>query len=178
MRKLLNNPWVVAALAGAAIAFVWVSLAPATKSQRVVAAAPVESPDQAPAELPTADAALSSVQDALKQLILPAAPRDPFAVHKTSDTSQVQEKKPEEPDFIDTAHLSGVWTQNGATLLLINDHIRSVGDSIGRFKIESASQEGVWLTHWKGRTFLTLGKSFVLNTPARPTASTSSQKTP
>ena len=143
-----------------------------------MAAVPEETVAQTTAEPPTGEAAQPSVQEALKLLLSPQAPRDPFAVHATNEPTQVQEKKHEEPDFVDTAHLSGVWSQNGVTLLLINDHISNVGDSIGRFKIESANQEGVWLTHWKGRTFLALGKSFVLNTPARLAANLTSQRIP
>jgi hypothetical protein len=174
MRKLLNNRLVVAALAVAAIAFVWFSLAPTTRVQRVAVAAPVETDAQITAEPPASEAVHPSAQDALKQLALPKVPRDPFATRATVESAPDGEKK-EEPDFVDTAHLSGIWTQNGVTFVLINEHVRSVGDSIGRLQIESASRDGVWLTHWKGRTFLALGKSFVLKTPVRQSGNISSQ---
>ena len=166
MRKLLNNPWVVAALAVAAIAFVWFSLAPTTKVQSFANTTPVEPETQPAAEPAPDEVARPSAQEALKLLPLAKSSRDPFATRATIEPTQTVEKQ-EEPDFVDTAHLSGIWIQNGATLVLINEHIHSVGDSIGRLQIESANQEGVWLTHWKGRTFLALGKSFVLKTPAR-----------
>jgi hypothetical protein len=165
MRKLLNNPWVVATLALAAIAFVWFSLAPTTTVRRVATAVPAEPDAQTAIEPPVAESARPSDQDALKHLSFSNAPRDPFATRAKTDPTQALQKK-EEPDFVDTAHLSALWTQNGATLVLINDRIHNVGDSFGRFKIESAGPDGVWLSHWRGRTFLALGKNFVLKTPA------------
>lgn len=163
MRKLLNNRWFVAALATMAVAMVWVSLRPATSMRNAHATAG----DFAAAEeeaLSAGEPATLSTRDALKQLSTPAAVRDPFAARVTASATP---EKPAEPDFVDTARLFGIWTQNGETLLLINEHIRSVGDSIGRLKIESAGDQGIWLTHWQGRTYLAVGKSFVLKTPGR-----------
>jgi hypothetical protein len=175
MRKLLNNRWFVAALALAAIALIWSSLAPEGKTGRVaVAPAPSASVAEAAAE-PSADEAIPlSAQTALKQLIIAKSSRDPFALRTSAEPVNIHQEK-EEPDLLDSAHLTGVWTQNGTTLVLINDHIRNIGDSIGRLTIESASQEGIWLTHWKGRTFLALGKSYVLRTPARQPMNISSK---
>ena len=175
MRRLLNNPWVVAALAVAAIAFVGFSLVPTTKVPSFVATAEPEA--QAVTELPTSDTPHVSAQDALKQLPRATVTRDPFATHATTELVQEVEQK-QEPDFVDTVHLSGIWTQNGATFVLINEHVRCVGESVGRLQIESASQDGIWLTHWKGRSFLELGKSFVLKTPARQSGNLSTTLIP
>jgi hypothetical protein len=174
MRKFLNNPWIVATLAVTAVAAMWYSLMPASTVQQLATAALASTEAPTVSELPTSEAPPLSAWDALKQIASTIALRDPFAIRSTTEPTRVAEKQPD-PDFVDTAHLSGIWTQNGATLILINDQIHNIGESIGRFKIESASQEGVWLEHWKGRTFLALGKSFVLKTPANRQGAISSQ---
>lgn len=163
MRKLLNNRWFVAAMATTAIVLAWSSLEPATAPGIAVGGNldPM-------AETSVMDEASSSPQETLPELPLAKNVRDPFAIFAMTETSEIAEKP--EQDFVDTAHLSGIWTQNGATFVLVNEQIRSIGDSIGRLTIESASQEGVWLTHRNGRSFLALGKTFVLKTPGRPTA--------
>jgi hypothetical protein len=167
VRKLLNKPWFVATLAAAALLLAARSLlfqhAPEAGADGGVAPTDVAAaaPDSA-APIAAAAQPAPSIEVALNALAISRAPRDPFAV-------------PAGPaivagipvaDFIDRAHLSAVWTQNGATLVLINDVIHQAGDVIGRLTIESATQEGVWITHWKGRDFLPLGGTFTLNTPA------------
>jgi len=177
MKKFLNNPWVVTALAVAAIAFVWSALAPTTAppsrtdATAALAPAPEETKTTTEAQL-VGDFVLSSM-DALKQILLPKSSRDPFAVRTAAEpTASIEITN--EPELVETVHLSALWTQNGATLILINDHIRTVGDTLGRIKIESATQQGVWLSHKKGRSFLSLGKDFVLRTPVGQTAPISS----
>jgi len=170
MRKLLNKPWFVILLAVAAIAAMWSSLAPAKKPARVASSAPIVADAQAQTSTePIADEALPQAAiDLLKQLPHPKTSRDPFAITQVAQPTQDVETTPTEPDSTDAVHLSALWTQNGATLALINNRICKVGDSIGRLTIESATAQGVWLTHAKGRAFLETGKSFVLKTQARP----------
>ena len=165
MRKLLNNRWFVAALAIAALAFVWSSLRTPASAGRV-AAVPAETASPAPEETIPNDTAVATPLQALKLLPAPKAPRDPFAI-RAADEPIAQVDTTEQPDFVDTANLTGIWTQNGASLLVVNNRISQIGDTIGRLTIESADQQGIWLTHWKGRTYLAIGKSFVLKTPAR-----------
>ena len=108
------------------------------------------------------DSAHATIASTIRNLQLPGPIRDPFAIH----VKAVVADKAAAPDLIDTVHLSAIWTQDGQTLVLINDHICQGGDEIGRLKIESATQDGVWITHWKGRNFLSIGGNFTLNTPA------------
>ena len=113
-------------------------------------------------------AAPVTIDSVLKELSSTAAARDPFGVPAKAEAPAAA--KPEQPDLVDTVHLSAIWTQGGETLVLINDTILSAGDDIGRIKVETATQDGVWLTHWKGRDFVALGGSFTLTTPARQAA--------
>ena len=174
MRKLLNNPWFVTAMSLLAAALAWSSLrstdSSSTGQTAAVSTEPVATETEQP--LPGGTLTSASPSEILKQLVLPKPTRDPFA-SRNSQAATPAEATVELPDLVDTAHLTGIWTQNGATLLLINDHVAKVGETIGRLTIESASQDGVWLTHWKGRDFLAVGKSFVLRTPARMQASAS-----
>ncbi len=166
MRKSLNNPWIVSALALAAVAFVGQSLWP----KRIIAG-----PAAAPAVAPVAESAATNqppgdatmVQSAEELLALTGQParRDPFApAGKTVAAMAAVEKA--RPDLVDTVHLSAVWAQEGAVYAVINDTIVRPGDAIGRLKIESATTDGVWLVHWKGRDHLALGGDFTLRTPA------------
>lgn len=170
MRKLLNKPWFVALLAIAAIAAVWSSLAPAVKTPRPATNVPAEPEPASAATEPTTNSEAQSAPspDTLKQLP-PAKPtRDPFAVSKPAQSAKpADERVSDEPDLIDTVHLTALWTQDGATLIYLNDHIQHVGDTIGRLTIDSATPQGIWLSHAKGKTFLETGKTFTLKTPAR-----------
>jgi len=106
------------------------------------------------------------VREALKALTIPkTALRDPFAPRAREDEANPTETSVA-PDVVDSVHLSALWTQGGATYTLINDRICQVGDKIGRLQIESATQDGVWISHWKGRDFISLGGDFTLRTPA------------
>jgi hypothetical protein len=165
MRKWLNNPWFVTAMSVLAIGLAWSSLRP-TQSSHHRAAASYAEPIAPAIEQPPSDSATTSVspEEASKQLVAPKTSRDPFAA-RTVQTAAVVETI-EVPDSVDTAHLSAVWSQNGATLLLVNNRMSKVGDTLGRLTIESATRNGIWLTHWTGRDFLTVGKTFVLKTPA------------
>jgi hypothetical protein len=165
MRKWLNNPWFVTAMSALAVGLAWSSLRPADSGRRPAAASYTE-PIAPTDEQPQSDAVTSSAtpDEVSKQLVAPKTARDPFAA-RTVQTAAVVETVVL-PDSVDTAHLSAVWKQNGATLLLVNDRMSKVGDTFGRLTIESATQNGIWISHWKGRDFLAVGKSFVLKTPA------------
>ncbi|ATC65500.1 hypothetical protein CMV30_16965 [Nibricoccus aquaticus] len=176
MKKLLNNPWVVGVLALAAVAFVAHSLIPAGGSPGVSEVAE----DAGNGELPggessgtTADA--GSVRDAIKELSgNPAATRDPFSSRaKAVAVSATPAEKVPAPDVVETVRLTALWTQNGGTYALINERICRVGDKLGRITIETATQDGVWVTHWKGRDFIALGAAFTLTTPALKAAALS-----
>lgn len=168
MKKLLNKPWFVALLALSAAAFVgnaiWEGMrgnSPAGVGAVADAALPAEgeTSGETPVALPTTDA--------LKALVIPkAVARDPFALRERAEAAGVADATVLAPDSVETVHLSALWTQRGETFTLINDRICQAGDVIGRLKIESATQEGVWLTHWKGRDFIALGRDFTLRTPA------------
>ncbi|MBK9991198.1 MAG: hypothetical protein IPP19_10810 [Verrucomicrobia bacterium] len=169
MRKLLNNPWFVTAMALLAVALMWSSLRTSDGNSSISAAGdPAETavdPNTSEQPLPSGEMPTASSQDALKKLIIPKQSRDPFASRNVQPAATVETV--EQPDLLDSVHLTGIWSQNGATLLLLNNRVTQVGDTIGRITIESADPDGVWLTHWKGRDFLTVGKIFVLRTPVR-----------
>jgi hypothetical protein len=172
MRKLLNNPWVVGALALAALAFVGMPLLPrqsaggSPDSQSSVVVDDAVSVDETGEETLPAGAAPSDIALALKELAITTPLRDPFAARiKTLPASVIAEQAPV-PDSVDTLRLSAIWIQGANTFVLINGAIRQAGDAFSRFKIESATRDGVWVTHWKGRDFLSLGTDFTLITPA------------
>jgi len=168
MKKLLNKPWFVAVLALAAAAFVGNAVYQGVRGPAYGSGAPASTEAIAPAEASTVaegETVRLPASDALKALVIPkTAVRDPFAQRAKDETAAVE--KIVAPDLVETVHLSALWTQSGATFTLINDRICQAGDEIGRLKIESATQEGVWITHWKGRDFLALGGDFTLRTPA------------
>ena len=167
MRNLLNKPWFVAVLALAALAFVVQSLRP----QRIaVGPSGVAAANPADAAVPEVSQAvgnpvISPTRDELTALTGAVAQRDPFAPSAKSAAVLAAIEKAR-PDQLDTVHLSAIWTQDGATYVLLNGSIHLPGDEIGRLKVETASTDGVWLTHWKGRDHLELGDDFTLRTPA------------
>lgn len=168
MKKLLNKPWFAAVLALAAVLLVGNSLLTGGKGSTGKGGASNFAANSTSLETEGATEEVSRVPagDALKALVIrPSALRDPFA-QPTREEVVVTAEKTSLPDLVDTVHLSALWTQSGATFTLINDRICQAGDEIGRLKIESATQEGVWITHWKGRDFLALGGDFTLKTPA------------
>ncbi|MEO6992684.1 MAG: hypothetical protein ABI273_03550 [Lacunisphaera sp.] len=166
MRKLLNKPWFAAVLALAAIVAVATAFLPGGGKFKMSGLG--LSADSADASAST-DGELKLSRWAMVQKIqVPINFRDPFAV-KTRAVDNIVEKAPE-PDAVDTVHLSALWIQGGRTLALINDRICETGDQIGHLKFESATQDGVWLSHWNGRNFLKVGGDFTLNTPAKQLA--------
>ncbi|HWA24604.1 MAG TPA: hypothetical protein VG734_02940 [Lacunisphaera sp.] len=167
MRKLLNNPWIVTALAVVAVACAARSLWPARPEgvAPTIPAAANPTETQAPDALPATAATAALSSDDLTNLTGTAVRRDPFApASRTASVATATEKA--NPDFVETVHLSALWAQDGVTYAVMNGNIVRPGDEIGRLKIESASADGVWLVHWKGRDHLALGDEFTLHTPA------------
>ena len=166
MRKLLNNPWIVAALALAAAAFVGQSLWPRRNGAGPAVVPAMANVADAPGvDQVVADGATAPSADELMALTTTTARRDPFAPAGKSVAALAALEKAR-PDLLDTVHLTAIWAQEGATYAVINDTIVRPGDAIGRLKIESATTDGVWLVHWKGRDHLELGGDFTLRTPA------------
>jgi hypothetical protein len=164
MRKLLNKPWFAAVLAVAAIVAVATAFFPGGGKFKIAGLG--SSADVADTGV-AADGEHASVWALVQKIQVPANLRDPFAI-KAKPVEMVEQAP--EPDVVDTVHLSALWMQDGRTLALINDHIYEDGDKIGHLKMESATQDGVWLSHWKGRDFIKLGEDFTLNTPAKKLA--------
>lgn len=169
MRKLLNKPWFVGLLALSAIAFVVHALLPARElpvsSEPAVAEVSEETAPEPGVAVPTSPAAIRA---ALKDIGASPSLHDPFAPRAKS---VAQSERAPEPDFTDTVKVSAVWIQDGKTYVLINEQIFKVGQRVGRFVVESANREGVWVSHWKGRDFVTVGGAFTLTTPSRQAAS-------
>ncbi|MEO6001809.1 MAG: hypothetical protein ABIZ04_04375 [Opitutus sp.] len=166
MRKLLNNPKIVAALALVAAACVGVSLMPKGTQSSGQTAEPTALASEAAAEPITAELSTIAVETAAKETPVAVALVDPFGP-RTSTSNEPAAELPPLPDSVDTVRLSAIWTQRDQTFVLINGEVHQAGDEISRIKIESATQDGVWVAHWKGRDFLTLGTDFTLVTPGR-----------
>ncbi len=173
MKKLLNNPWFVGVLALVAVAFVAHSLIPADGGSDAAVVEEAFSDDSSSADSALANRGAVDVREALKELSAGAV-RDPFSARaKTAPTTLAQADKAPLPDLVETIRLTALWTQNGETHALINDRICRVGDTLGRLTLEKATHDGVWVTHWKGRDFLSIGASFTLTTPALKAAALS-----
>jgi hypothetical protein len=171
MKKLLNNPWVVGALALAALALVGKSLLPKRAANEVQVLSIQENSgsesnenDSEPGRGGTTDIGV-----ALKELPISSTARDPFSTRtKAAVLTSLGDQNPV-PDAVDTLRLSAIWIQGATTFVVINGSIRQAGDEFSRFKIESTTRDGVWVTHWKGRDFLALGADFTLTTPSAQT---------
>ena len=175
MRNLLNKPWFVGALALGALAFVGQSLLSKNSSNRF-APAPAEevSAETSDREVANGEPARTGISTALKALSDTTATRDPFASRaKIAAAVVVPVEKIPEPDIVDTVRLTALWTQDGATFALLNGRVCQIGDRIGRLRLETATQDGIWVTHWKGRDFISIGGAFTLVTPARQAAALS-----
>jgi hypothetical protein len=161
MRKLLNKPWFVGGLV--ATALLLAVLRPGQGAGvRDASMAPPESADLPAVAVALGERAPNPVSFALEALPARTAVSDPFAVRP----GQVALRT-----VTETIRLSGIWTQNGATLILINDRILRAGDEIGSLTVQSADQDGVWVAHAGKRDFLSLGetRSFSFAVPAAAT---------
>jgi hypothetical protein len=166
MKRLLNNPWFSASLAVCAICLVAWRLWPDTG--RFAAAAALAGPGAALAadSVPADPAPVAASAEALLR-DLPATPptRDPFAPRPGARRTVPPARG---PDLLESIHVSALWTEHDASLALINDEIRGPGEAVGRLRIASVSQDGVWVTHGTARDFIPLGGDFTLRTPAPP----------
>lgn len=156
LQLTLNNRWFVAGLsllaAGlAARALLGPGAETGSRPHAVRPLVPAPEAAEAPAAADPAPLAADAAGPA----------RDPFAARPRLSLA---------PPVVDTAHLSALWTENGETLALVNERILRPGDAVGRMKIESATQDGVWVVHAQGRDFIALGGTFVLTTPAATAA--------
>lgn len=174
MRKLLNKPWFVALLAFSAVGFVAYSL----KSQlggyggSGSSEEPIADIDQNSDAADGSPVSLS-IEQTLRDLVLSGTSRDPFRPRARPEAAPVVIPEKAGPDAVDTVRLTALWSQGGVTYLLVNDHIMKTGDQIGHVTLDTVTADGVWLTHWKGRSFLNIGDTFTLTTPARqPSAQT------
>jgi hypothetical protein len=166
MRKLLNNPRVVAVLALVALACVVGSLWPEQMTGNSAPAAEVAPEAPAHSAGPhVADATAPQSGEELMALTGTAVRRDPFAPSSRT-VAIIAAVEKAKPDLLDTVRLSALWSQDGATYAVINGSIARAGDEFGRLKIESATTDGVWLVHWQGRDHLAVGAEFTLRTPA------------
>lgn len=166
MRNILKKPWFAGVLAVVACGFVVQSLLPERRFSPAPVVVSAAAPEVEAANPEANDTPPVSVADALKALSIGPTTRDPFAPRVKARPGPLMADKPE-PDIVEIVRLSALWSQGGETLALLNGRIAKVGDEIGRLTIESATQDGVWLTHWKGRDFLALGAEFTLTTPAK-----------
>jgi len=174
MKKLLNNPWVVGALALAALAFVAHSLIPASGGSSAGIVEDTGANPLAGGESSETVAATGSVHDAIKELSSSSATRDPFSPRaKIATQNTAPAEKTPQPDVVETIRLTALWTQDGATYALINDRVCKAGEKLGRITVDVATQDGIWVTHWKGRDFIALGTAFTLTTPALKAATLS-----
>lgn len=153
MRKLLNRPWFVALLALGAIAFVGHELLPSRPRGNPQAFVD-PSGDALAAEGEATPGTAMPAAAALKALSIPANLRDPFAV-PPKPTAVVAEAAPDE--IVERLQLSAIWTQGDKTFVLLNGQICQAGDEVGRFKVDSATQDGVWVTWGKNRELLLFG---------------------
>jgi hypothetical protein len=171
MRKLLNNPKVVAVLALCAVLFVGYSLYPKKQSYASTPAA-AHTVAMAPMSGDSGDenadpAAPLGTKEALAAVLaLSTNLRDPFSHPKAPAGVIPDAPKAEQPDLLDQVHLTAVWSQGAQTWLLVNGRIVQVGEAVGRITIETATRQGVWLKHWKGLDFISVGERFELKTPA------------
>lgn len=170
MRKLLNRPWFVVLLALGAVVFVVRELVPSNPRGPTGPLVAEENPDAAAADADSAAGNALPPAAALKALSIPNTFRDPFAVPPKPSVAAV-EVAPDE--VVERLQLSAVWTQNQKTFVLLNGQICQPGDEVGRFKVDSATQDGVWVTWGKNREFLGFGGELTVRiqgTPRTPTA--------
>lgn len=182
MRKLLNRPWFVVLLALVALYGV---------SDFLFFRGPAENFDVAPAEEPAEVARDGEAAGpaplrlapaaALRALPIPAHPRDLFAPLPKPEAPVVAGKPADvvrvAGESVERFLLTAIWTQNQITWVLLNGRICQVGDTVGRCRIETATQEGVWLRHAQGREQVLLGREFLLRSSsnaAPPAADTPS----
>ncbi len=162
MKKLLNNPW----FAGALVVGALVAIGDAARSGSRSVVGPAtdamaeEAVSESEAESPGRAAALSPRDVTLAFKIAPDL-RNPF-VRAAAPVEAAETVEEVAPPSGERVLLSGIWSQDERTFVLLNGRVAGVGDRIGGFDVVSAGPDGVWLDHARGRDFLPLGASLVV----------------
>jgi len=174
MRKLLNKPWFVAVMAVAAIAFVAKAVIDINRKPQYTANQDAyeeteygywsDEYDEPGDPSPTDDSEITSIREALAALV--ATPENPPSDPFDDEAELIAKGESSEPEQEQMAiHLSAIWAQGSQTLVLINDRIFTVGDSVGDLTIESTTIDGIWVTHPNGRDFVPVGREFTWIVP-------------
>ncbi|HEU5078638.1 MAG TPA: hypothetical protein VFT72_05465 [Opitutaceae bacterium] len=172
MRKLLNKPWFVAALALGAVGLVAHSIMSQMPGSRVQIVTPES--DGTIADPAAGDVAAGSAGNpesfraVLKEISSLSTARNPFLARAKPALAAAD--KAQQPDETDSVNVGAVWIQAGIAYVLANGHIHRAGDQLGRLTIEAVTHDGIWLTHWKGRDFVNVGSAFTLITSAKQAA--------
>jgi len=161
MRKLLNKPWFVGALGASAVLFAVL---------RSGLMAGVGDAQPAASDTSAEHSISESVAEAQPQAI-GAALHSPPAPRTISDPFALRPGKVVIHTATESVRLSAIWTEGGATLVLINDSILRAGQTIGSMTIDSATQDGVWMSHAGKRDFISLGETHSFSFPVPQTVS-------
>lgn len=159
MRKLLNNPVVVITAVIVAIVVGGMSLLGDNRSGYTY----VEEEDFSLSPLPSSSdgnvtyMTKDEIENALNLAGLDFSAPDPF--YKPLNSEHAEDLTEEQPatQATETYHLSAIWEQTGATLLLINNRICTSGERIGKLLLDTISNEGVWVIRNGDRNFLPMG---------------------
>lgn len=174
MKKLLNKPWFVATMAVIAIAFVANAVMEQRKPLPYAAQDDLyedngdydeyddtsDGPESEPSDP-------SSIRQVLEALV-PASedlPSDPFDDDSAEIIALTESGEPEREEM--AIHLSAIWAQGDQTLVLLNNHVYTAGDTVGDLTIKSTTIDGIWVTHPNGQDFVAIGKHFTWVIPAQ-----------
>lgn len=147
MKKLLNNPLFVGAMALVAVGVVVMNVVRPTRgpgaphqTTSVKKAVPEESSDKKPAQ-PATEMSPEEVadRDRIRWRQKPAI-RDPFRP-KTSVSGKTSKRTRAQKQF----RLYGIWVEPGVRLAAINDKIVSEGDRIGGYRVDKIKPDSVLL---------------------------------
>jgi hypothetical protein len=164
MRKLLNKPWFVAALAVTAVGLcAYESLGSPKAAKRPARIDPGVVSGGAALPEPDATAPTASSLAAIEALEV-ASSRDPFAPRPVPNAPAAAETA---TGSLETLRLGAVWLQGGEALAAINSRIFRSGETIGAATVESVTREGAWLVLPSGRKFLPVGAELTHKVPAR-----------
>jgi hypothetical protein len=173
MRRFLNSPWMVTLLCAVATFFVAQSFfdwkGPARHAPGPARTTVIDEPAD---EDEVLIKAAGSITEALAQLAIPVHTPDPF--RSARGVSAVGVDPTIAPEQVETLRLTAIWEQGPSLFLLVNNRVREVGERVGQIVLESATMDGVWLSHRQGRDFLPFGGVFSLVTPARDTGADNS----
>ncbi|RKX35564.1 MAG: hypothetical protein DRP71_03255 [Verrucomicrobia bacterium] len=172
MKKLLNKPWFVATMALIAIAFVANAVMEQRKPLRTATHDdPYEDNGYYDEFDDTSDqpepSDPSSIRQVLESLVPTSEdlPSDPFDNDSAEIIAMTGSGEPEQEEI--AIHLSAIWAQGDQTLVLVNNHVYTAGDTVGDLTIESTTIDGIWVTHPNGQDFVAIGKRFTWVIPAQ-----------